>query len=214
MQLKFLLFIPYMLDSICNIISVKKDSKLGKHLTKPLLMPLLLLFYLFNTSSPNLFIILALLFGFLGDIFLMGKGSFFITGLICFLVGHVFYIAAMMVPLSVFQIPFSFYVLALPYIFYGTFIYKTLLPYLRSMKIPALIYLSVILLMSFSTLMRIWLFNDFRFWLPFLGSILFICSDTILSFNEFKGKILNRDLYIMATYIAAQALIILGFLHI
>lgn len=212
MYLNILLFTIFILLSISNIVFVKKNNNLGKHITKPLLMPMLLVVYLCGTTSPNWLIILALIFGFLGDTFLMGTGSFFIAGLLSFLLGHLFYIIALLGSLSLTNIPFIFYATALPYILCGIFIYKKLLPYLKSMKLPVFLYVLIIVTMSFSSLLRIWTIRGYHFWLPFLGSILFITSDTILAFNEFKARIHNGDVYIMLTYITAQLLIVLGFM--
>lgn len=175
-------------------------------------MPSLLLFYISCTSSPNTFIILALVFGFLGDVFLMRTGLFFIAGLLSFLIGHAFYIIALLGQVSFSNIPVWFYILILSYILYGVLIYKKLLPHLESMKVPVLIYLTVILVMSFSSLIRVWNTDSYCFWLPFIGSLLFISSDSMLSFNIFNSTHRWREVLVMITYIAAQFLIVLGFM--
>jgi uncharacterized membrane protein YhhN len=46
----------------------------------------------------------------------------------------------------------------------------------------------------------------------FAGTLLFLLSDTILSFEIFKGETKNGNLKVMITYIAAQILISVGFL--
>lgn len=212
-KINFLLII-FIILAIANIISVKNNNKLGMLITKPLLMPMLLLMYVFSASILKWFIILALIFGFLGDVFLMRAGMFFIAGLLCFLTGHVFYTAAFITSSTLPKIPFEFYILILPYILYGLLVYKKLLPHLKSMKLEVFLYLIVIIAMSFSSLLRVWNTNGYQFWLPFIGSILFIISDSILAFNNFKPEERARvsDIYIMTTYIAAQLLIVLGFI--
>lgn len=209
---KSFLFIIFILFSALNIISVKKANSLGVKLTKPFLMPTLLIIYLYSTATPQLSIILALTFAFLGDIFLVGEGTLFTVGLLCFLMGHIFYIKALLKPVFFSHIPYEFYIFALLYIFYGVLIFKMLSPYLKSMKFHALIYLTVILTMSFSSLLRAHSMNNYQFWLPFLGSILFISSDTMIAFNKFKGKAKGSEVHIMLTYIMAQLLIVLGFI--
>lgn len=212
MNIASLLFISFILLAAANIISVKKSSNLGKCLTKPLLMPILLILYLFGASSPKWSVILALVSGFLGDISLMKSGIFFTIGLFSFLIGHIFYIISFLGPVSFSKIPSIFYILILPYILCGTLIYRRFLPYLKSMKFQALLYIIIIMAMSFSSLTRIWSTSSYHFWLPFIGSILFIASDTLLAFNEFKTNVVSRDVYIMLTYITAQLLIVLGFI--
>ena len=208
---KVLLLTVFILFSVGNVISIKKSSDLGTQLTKPFLMPMLLIIYLVSTSNFKLYVILALIFAFLGDFFLMGREAFFTLGLFAFLIGHVFYIAALLEPVSFSRLPFGIYLLLVPYGFYGLLIYSSLLPYLKSNRLNALLYLTIILIMSFSSLLRLYSTNRYQFWLPFVGSILFICSDTILAFNQFKTKSKRNEIYIMITYILAQFLIVLGF---
>jgi len=206
------LIIVFVLLSIANIISVKKTNKLGIQLTKPFLMPMLLIIYLYSTSNLKWLIIFALIFAFLGDFFLMGKESFFTLGLLFFLIGHIFYIIALLQPVSFLKLPFVIYLFLVPYTLYGIFIYRRLLPYLKSMEVYAFLYLAGILIMSFSSLLRIYSTNIYQFCFPFLGSILFVSSDTMLAFNEFKNKSKRKEVYIMVTYIMAQFLIVLGFI--
>lgn len=212
MYIKIILFILFIFISVINIISIKDSNILGQCLTKPLLMPVLLLIYVFNTSVPNLFIVFALMFGFLGDIFLMKSDNIFIAGLLSFLIGHIFYIIALLTSISFSDIHFKFYILLLPYVFIGLIAYKKLLFYINDMKFQVFFYTIVILAMSFSSLIRIYTFNGYQFWFPFIGSILFISSDTMLAFNKFKNKLNKTNIYVMITYISAQLLIVLGFM--
>lgn len=211
MCFKHSLFIIYILLSAVNIISIKKGSKLWQHVTKPLLMPVLLLAYLLSTSSPNIFIIFALICGFLGDVFLMFADNFFILGLFSFLIGHLFYITAFIQSIYFSKICSVFYILILPYIFFGACAYKKLLPYVKSVKPKVVLYIIFILTMSFSCLLRAWNVNGCQFWLPYIGSLLFITSDSILALDKFKAEIKNGGVYIMLTYTAAQLFIISGF---
>ena len=78
---------------------LKGREKLGKpieYITKPLLLPLLILFYLTYLPDVNWWYVAGMIGGFLGDVFLMlpdpsGKKTAFKIGLIAFLLGHVFY---------------------------------------------------------------------------------------------------------------------------
>ena len=207
---KVYLFIIFTIVSLVNIISAKKSYEAVKYLTKPFLMPLLLLIYLSGTSAPKGTIVFALIFGFLGDVFLMPSGKFFNLGLGSFLIGHLFYIMALVQP--IYKIPFIFYIFIVPYIIYGRYVYIKLLPYIKSIKLQVFLYLTTIITMSFLSLLRGYSIKGYEFWLPFIGSILFISSDTMLAFNLFNEKTKDIDGYIMATYISAELLIVLGFL--
>jgi len=82
------------------------------------------------------------------------------------------------------------------------------------MKVPVIVYLNVILIMSFASFTRIWALKGLSFWLPFVGSIFFIASDSLLAFRNFKVKLLKGWASIMITYIFAQFLIVFGFLYV
>lgn len=57
------------------------EKTFWRRVTKPLLMPLLLLFYLLSAATPLPLLIAALVFGFLGDTLLLGDDRFFPAGL-------------------------------------------------------------------------------------------------------------------------------------
>jgi len=46
--------------------------------------------------------------------------------------------------------------------------------------------------------------------MPFVGSLLFMASDSVLAINTFRSKIPRGDVYIMSTYVTAQVLIVAG----
>lgn len=209
------LIIPFLIVSILNLFFVKRESVRGKIFTKPLLMPLLIFFYMLNSSEPNYLLVAALAFGFLGDMFLMWKANktFFIGGIKAFLIGHIFYITAFIVRSNFLKgIPLWFFLLLLPYAGLGVLIAKWLFPFMKSMKLQAGIYLAVILAMSFTSLLMVFKASTISFLLSFAGSLFFIVSDTVLSFDIFKVHEQKNHIYIMATYILAQLLITLGFL--
>ena len=69
-----------------------------RKITKLLLMPLLLTVYCIATESIALGIVIALCAGFLGDLFLLkvDETNYFMIGLSCFLIGHIFYISSIL----------------------------------------------------------------------------------------------------------------------
>lgn len=217
MTLKLLIINFFIIIAVGDVFAVKYGKIKLRYFTKPLLVPLLTLFYLINAIDLNLLILFALICCFLGDFFLLWsqKKSFFIAGLLSFLAGHIFYTIAFLQTTSFLSgIPEWFYFSLLPYIWYGIFILKKLNPYLYSMKVPVIIYLNVILIMSFTSFTRIWVLKGLSFWLPFTGSIFFIVSDSLLAFRNFKAKLSRGWVSIMITYIFAQLLIVFGFLYI
>lgn len=215
MTINVVFLIPFLLFSILNIIYVKKNNKLGIFVTKPLLMPLLMLFYLLNASVINYFLLAALTFGFLGDVFLLKNEpqSRILAGIVSFLIGHIFYIYVFAGnSYSTLNIPLWALLFLLPYIAGALLLLKKLLPSMQFMKLPATVYMSVILLMSFSSLLRVWTVSFLSFLLTFTGSLCFILSDSLLAFDLFTVRLKKRDTAVMTTYILAQLLIVLGLL--
>ena len=217
MVLRVLIMIFFIIVAVGDVFAVKHDKVKLRYFTKTLLVPLLTLFYIISVVNLNGVILVALICCFLGDFFLLWsqKKTFFIAGLISFLIGLIFYtIAFLQTTYFLSGIPKWFYFSLLPYIWYGIFILKKLNPYLYSMKVPVIVYLNVILIMSFASFTRIWALKGLSFWLPFVGSIFFITSDSLLAFRNFKVKLSRGWVSIVITYILAQSLIIFGFLYV
>lgn len=177
-------------------------------MTKPLLMPLLLLFYVLNGKQLDLLIVWALAAAFFGDLFLMWseKKLLLLAGIVAFLLGHIFYIAAFMDSSR----PGEFWLFSLLYLGAGTVIGSNLFKSVKDMRIPIGIYMIVILLMSFIMLARFNTVPFLAFLLPFLESLLFLISDSLLAFDMFTDKKQTNHAGIMYTYILAQALIVFG----
>ncbi len=195
---------------IMHIVFIKVENKKGCYYTKPLLMPLVAIYYILSASEVNKFIVIALVFGFIGDVFLMWpqRKNNFMLGLGGFLLGHFCYVLLFLQRISFAKdVPAWFYLIIVIYVIIATTVMKELTAYLGDMKVPTYVYMAVILLMSFSSLARIWVMPmSTAFLLPFIGSLLFLCSDTVLGFYTFKGKFKNGDIYIMLTYVLAQVL--------
>jgi uncharacterized membrane protein YhhN len=216
MYFKIFLWVLLFLFSVGNIISLWKENKILEDVTKPFLMPILLLLYILSCSRPSIFIILALVFCFLGDTSLLGQGRFFVFGLLSFLVGHLFYIGAFLS----FAKPFSFsplvYFLFIFYVIYFIVIYRFLLPNLKDMKTAAFVYMAALLSMSYASLLYLaqGRLNAYPFF-TFIGSVFFIFSDTQLALCEFNGRTKTEgrnkvQVLIIVTYIIAQVMIVFG----
>ena len=202
---------------IMHMIFTKNEYHKGRYYTKPFLMPLLAIYYILSTVEVNRFIVMALVFGFIGDVFLMwpNRKSNFMLGLGAFLIGHLCYVLLFLQSVSFMKgVPLWFYLIILIYVIGARIIMKKLSKYLGDMKIPTYLYMIVILLMSFTSFSRIWAMNmGVAFLLPFIGSLLFLCSDSMLGFYTFKGKFKNGNIYIMLTYVLAQVFIVAGYLY-
>lgn len=217
MGTKLVIGVLFCLIFFMHIVFIKIKNKKGCYYTKPLLMPLLAIYYVLSVAQVNKFIVIALVFGFLGDVFLMWpqRKNNFLVGLGAFLLGHFCYVLLFTQKISFIKdVPVWFYLITIIYVAIAVTLMKKLTMYLGDMKVPTYIYMAVILFMSFSSVVRIWVMDmSIAFLLPFIGSLLFLVSDTMLGFYTFKGKFKNGEIYIMITYVLAQALIVGGYLY-
>ena len=200
--------------SLMDILFTNRGFKKGRIFTKPLIIPSLLLYYSLNSTTLNLFIILALILSTMGDVFLLFRRSkmFLILGLIAFLLAHIFYTVLFLSTVTFSLIPNLFYLIIIPYIVFGVLVFKNLKLKEKSIKVGVFLYILVIISMSFSSLLRFYSVPFMTFILPFSGSILFIISDSMLSMRYFGEKRIRGE-FVTVTYVLAQFLIVSGFMY-
>lgn len=188
--------------------------------TKPLLMPLLLIYFLSSPGIKNAVLsrlmIGGVLFSWLGDVLLMLQAKFdgmFVFGLTAFLFAHIFYIflyrsARFEEQQSENKSFVNTRVIFL--IFIGAALIYMLRPALGELLVPVVLYTIVIIAMGiFALLRRGWTIEK-SFIMVYSGALLFIMSDAMIAINKFMNPIVQARLLIMATYIAAQFLIVKG----
>ena len=159
-----------------------------------------------NRSFYASIILTGLVFSLAGDIFLMLPSNRFIQGLISFLIGHLFYILAFSRGMRLRLKSFSW----LPFLIYGVLISWYMLPSLKEMTIPVLIYIFIILVMGWRAYER-WLQTKSRgSGLAFFGAILFIISDSALGINRFSLPFELSAFIILSAYFSAQWFIALS----
>ncbi len=212
--------------AVADIIVVEKRLKKLEYVFKCSLMPLLIFYYVVSTvgtAMMDVLIILALIGGFFGDFFLVleNEEKWFIFGMLAFLLGHVFYILSFMFSLwSYFvagisiNLVFIILLLFIPVVVLIGFTYPKFNKFLGEMNIPVHVYMIAILIMHVFATLRVIRFGVFSFILTWLGSILFISSDSLIAIKTFNKELKLRhvDAVIMATYILGQFFIIQGLL--
>ena len=180
---------------------------------KGCLLPLILAVYIFGAQIILVPIVLALIFGWIGDILLLKIGDlrFFRIGLASFLTGHICYIIAMFGYAQPFNIPFLVCGIAVAVIL-GFLIFKTVRPN-AEMKIPVIFYEMVIFIMAIFAVQLFLAQGGYFGGFVLAGSLCFVASDGMLSYDTFRGKTKYGDFFVMGTYILAQLFIILGFCY-
>ena len=214
-----LIAIPYLIIALVHIYGERNTNLKIKYLTKPLLMPILILMYIFtvNLTGINWLIVFALLFGMLGDIFLMLKNveKWFIFGMGCFLLNHILYIISFLISINNIGgfLPFGFF-LFIPVAIMIFYLIPAFFPKLdQKLKIPVIVYMIAIITMHVSATLTLGSFQSFEglsFVLVYIGSLSFIISDGLIVVDKFDREIDHANEIIMATYLLAQFFIVLG----
>ena len=198
----------YIILSAVHIIGEVYEKITIRYITKPMLMPILLLFYVTATTTIWFGIISALICGCIGDILLMfKKEELFTFGLLSFLIGHIAYTATFV---SGATITIVGGIAIIPYILTIAILYKFLSPGLEKMKGPVVVYMIVIMTMSYTSLLRALNLMEMMAFIVVIGTILFIVSDGIIAVNKFKREIPHAQVLIMITYLCGQFLIVYG----
>src|SRR6476620_8989038 len=213
---KTIWIILFALVLLIDLVAVYLNNESLQFISKHLLMPLLAIYLLLQTSSATsslkVWIFLALFFSWLGDILLLfeERGSnFFLFGLSAFLVAQVFYIVFFHNIRMREYIRGNALLLLLVIVYYSVLI-NVLSPYLGNMKLPVRIYgvvLSFMLMLAMHTMLG----KNKRaaLWMT-MGAILFVVSDSLLAFNKFFSPFNYAGVVIMLTYGLAQLFITEG----
>ena len=218
----FIFLVLFFVFATLDIVAIVKENRKLEYITKPLLMPLLALYFIFGTLTNNIdwLIVIALLCGCAGDVFLMleNKDKWFMFGMAAFLLGHIFYIISFLLSVgsNIVAFPPYGFVLLIPVIFILLLTFPKYKDHMGDLKIPVYIYMVAILTMHISAILRLALF-EFScpcFFLVWFGSILFIFSDSLIAIDTFNKdmKIPHIRIYEMITYILGQFLITTGIL--
>ncbi|MFD0590333.1 lysoplasmalogenase [Paenibacillus sp. GCM10027627] len=177
------------------------------------LLPMVLIITLAVQSAPaeskrpgayKGLIVTGLLFSIAGDAFLLlPDEQWFTFGLGAFLIGHLFYIAAMATRLRgtmagwISVLPIGVYSFVLGSKFYDSLHAEG---GESGLWIPVLVYILAIAIMCWTAVL-----SGNRY--AAIGAILFVASDSILAWNKFVSDVPASGILIMSTYFAAQLFI-------
>ncbi len=194
----------YLILSIGHMSFRSENMRIPSAISKVMLMPSLLIYYLsMNTDTGllSLLIALALLLGTAGDAFLLAghKGRLFYAGMLCFFVGHLAYITYFVLYLQSWgYFLFALLVLAYP-------LYKIILSFFPAKEAPLLsIYATIlIILTSFCA-------SSFAF-IAMVGAVFFAISDYLIAMDIVEKRTFSETA-IMGTYTLAQLLLSVGIL--
>jgi len=213
-----ILLIVFILVSLAHLAVEAAGSITGRYITKPLLMPVLALYYVASAAQPNLLLVAAILLGWIGDVFLMlpeseKKNAYFKAGLAAFLLGHILYVvvfAAYLPHLS--SVPAWGLIALAVFVATGVAGYKLIVPHAGKLLPVIIAYIVIIFLMGVSTILPLGTVAACGAVTAMAGAFFFMVSDTINAYNKFAREIPGERLLTMGTYIAGQFLLVQGYL--
>lgn len=201
-SVKVILPAAVLIMSVLYIFLIPEDPLTVKLFFKLIPMWLILIYAYFqfpaDKRTVHWLLLTGLFFCMLGD----GLLIWFVIGLTAFLIGHLFYLGAFLTQWRYSSIRF---VSIIPIGGYAWFMGDRLVESIQltgnhALILPVLAYIIVISLMLWSAVMTGHL-------LAVVGSLLFVISDSILSWNMFISPVPYSGVFIMTTYYSAQFLI-------
>jgi uncharacterized membrane protein YhhN len=205
-KIKISLFV-FLIVSILDIVGIIFKIESLIYIFKPLVLLSLIFLYSQSVTKLNKWYVLALVFSFFGDVFLLFSGdTLFKFGLGSFLIAHLLFIIVVIKRINKINlltiltaiIPFSILLFLLLFLLKDS---------LNELFIPVLIYGITISLFGVVALIDFLNTKSKISLLMFIGALIFILSDTILAINKFYSSAHIFQILVMLTYILAQYLI-------
>lgn len=199
---RYMLPLIILIMSLLYMFFIPSEPLAVKLLFKLIPMGLIILFayrqFPPHRSRIHYLLLTGLFFCMIGD----GTLIWFVVGLSAFLIGHLFYTSGF---LGQWRYSAPRLLSIVPIAAYSVWMGIQLVSSLKSngeqaLIIPVIAYIAVISFMLWTAIM-----TGNRY--AMLGSLLFVISDSILSWNMFVADIRYSDIWIMTTYYAAQFLI-------
>ncbi len=192
--------------------SWKENEKL-RRITKPFLLIFILAFYLLRTDKPSIWLTLALLTSWLGDVLLIPSGTpWFISGGISFLISHILFIFVYL-PKVGFQTWYLWILIPAAILYYGISVKVTLtlkekLP--KMMLAPMILYLLANSTMNLFALAQLLTLKNLGAAIAYVGAVMFFTSDCTLylvRYHKNKDLIFKKHFTVMLTDLLGEALI-------
>lgn len=201
--------------ALTNIVSCGAGRQTLRKISKAFLMPLLAAVFLLHARAPEPWVVAALAFGWLGDLFLLNPNRDLLRtlGIASFLLGHVCYLAAMIRHYSISPALWARIAVPVFFVLAAALIYTWMLAVLpKEMRLVGAVYYLALAVINIGAGLTTASGNPGG--LPLmLGAVLFLVSDTILcrQFFTVGHPAPKHDVAVMTTYLVAQSLIITAF---
>jgi len=206
-MIKKVAFFVFVLVSLFDIVGVLFIVPDLIFIFKPFILLSLLFLYSSSVLVRNKWYVIALIFSFFGDVFLLYSGqSLFIMGLVSFLLAHFIFISIVLKRIqktSFLKIISS----VIPFLVVFILLIFGLKESLNEMLLPVIIYGLTISTFGIVSLVDFQNRKSQKSLFMLLGAMVFMISDSVLAINKFYNASHLFEIIIMSTYIAAQYLI-------
>lgn len=198
------------LSALGAVVAAARGWRRGLYVLKPLTTLLILLLAMHIPSALPFYkplVMAGLVCSLAGDVFLMLPRDRFVAGLVSFLAAHLLYIGAFTGGWAAF--PLRWWVIV-PFVAYAAVLLRILLPHVpRALKAAVVVYAAALLVMAWQAAER------GAAGLPggvaaAIGGVLFVVSDSALALDRFRRPFRAAQPLVLATYWAAQTLIVLS----
>ncbi|MDR2740817.1 MAG: lysoplasmalogenase [Treponema sp.] len=208
--MKTVILTLFAVDSIFQLVSIFANWEWPRRISKALLLPLLVGYYFIGAEHFLFTVVLAGIFGWIGDIFLIQAGSIklFILGLLSFLLGHLCYIRSLLYFIGNIEpvAPIAAVIVVVPL---GFILFRIIRPE-KAVILPLVVYGGVLMGMAIATFCLMLSRGDILGVVFFTGGVFFLASDTILGYGRFREGAHINNAAVMITYITAQACLLLA----
>lgn len=217
-MLKYVFLVLLAASSAVHLIGSWRETQKMRAVTKPMLLIFILLFYLSAVPAADwsVFLILALVTSWLGDVLLMPAGNkWFVMGGVSFLFSHIFFICVYFSNVDFAAVNWLF-VIPAALVYYG--IGLAVILALRKttpkpMLAPMYLYLIANSTMNLFAFMQMLSRPCAGTVVALIGAILFYISDCTLflvRYHKNKNLIFKKHFTVMLTYILGEFLITYG----
>ena len=182
-------------------------SKLTKYILKPGTMILIIALAIYGSGLETTFakwVVVALFFSVIGDVFLMLNNRWFVHGLISFFIAHVFYIIAFWNSFALDMTSQTSIFVAVSLFIFSIWFFVLLLRFVTEdggvkLAFAVAVYIFVISVMMWSASLT-------GSGILVVASILFVISDAVLAYDKFRHPFRVAEHIVMITYFTAQLL--------
>ncbi len=196
---RYVLSFAVLLAAIWSIMASQQGDLSTYKVLKPLTTVLIIFIALvsFNKDNKiyNKYIVIALLFCLIGDIFLLDN-AYFLFGLVSFLAAHLFFIYAFSTVHGFSRNFLSLIILSAVYVAYFLYLQSDL----KAFALPVAVYMTAIIVMNWQAV-ELYLRDQKKTYLVIaIAAILFTFSDSMVAYNKFKAPFALADFSILSTY--------------